>query len=149
MVTAHAPTSSRIRRALHSKTWRRCGTNRKRQCKFPVPTIDLRRLAILKETKRERDYSFIAEIARLLPDVREQLLWSRSPREIIELAQQHPELMGQLAQKRPLLSYVSQGPDALEEQLDVERRNLKKGRYTAISRLHQSVNSMVGTMAHA
>lgn len=96
------------------------------QTEFPVPTIDLRRLAILKETKRERDYSFIAEIARLLPDVREQLLWSRSPREIIQLAQEHPDLMRQLAQQRPLLGYAAQGSDALEEQLDAERRNLKK-----------------------
>ncbi len=96
------------------------------QTGFPVATIDLRRLALLKETKRERDYSFIAEIARLLPDVREQLLWSRSPREIIQLAREHPDLVKQLAQQRPLLSYVSQGSDALEAQLDAERRNLKK-----------------------
>ena len=96
------------------------------QSEFPVPTVDLRRLAILKETKRERDYSFIAEIARLLPDAREQFLWSRSPHEIIQLSQQYPDLVRQLVQQRPLLSYVAQGPDVLEEQLDAERRDLKK-----------------------
>lgn len=93
---------------------------------FPVPTIDLRRLALLKETKRDRDYSFIAEIARKLPSPSEQMLWSRSARDLIDLAKEHPDLVEQLKTQRPILAFIAQGRDALEAELDAERRNLKR-----------------------
>lgn len=48
----------------------------------PVPTLDARRLAELKKTERERDYAFIGEIARLLPNA-EQVLLSRSARDLM------------------------------------------------------------------
>lgn len=92
------------------------------QTEFPVPTIDLRRLALLKLTQRERDYPFIGEIARRLPSLREQLLWSRSARDLIDLADEQPDLTAQLATTRPLLYQISQGRDVLEVALDAERR---------------------------
>lgn len=93
---------------------------------LPVPTVDLRRLAILKETQRERDYAFIGEIARRLSDVSEQMLWSRSARDLIQLADRNPKLARQLTAQRPLLGQVSQGRDALEVALDAERRTLAR-----------------------
>lgn len=91
---------------------------------FPVPTIDLERLARLKLTQRERDYAFIGEIARKLPSVREQMLWSRSARDLIRLAENNPQLPEQLLQERPLLRKIKQGRRTLEAALDFERREL-------------------------
>lgn len=91
---------------------------------FPVPTIDLQRLARLKLTQRERDYVFIGEIARKFSSPRAQMLWSRSARDLIRLAAEHPQLPQQLAQERPLLRQIKQGRQALEAALDFERREL-------------------------
>ncbi len=91
---------------------------------FPVPTIDLERLARLKLTERERDYVFIGEIARKLTSAREQMLWSRSARDLIRLSQEHPQLSEQLSQERPILSQIAQGRRTLEAALDFERREL-------------------------
>ena len=91
---------------------------------FPVPTVDLKRLAQLKLTERERDYVFIGEIARKLDSTREQMLWSRSARDLIRLSQEHPQLSEQLEKERPLLSQISQGRRTLEAALDFERREL-------------------------
>ncbi len=91
-----------------------------------LPPIDLERLARLKLTERERDYSFIGEIARKLPAPRGQMLWSRSARDLIRLTAEHPQLSRQLWQERPLLSQIQQGRDALEAALDAERRELFK-----------------------
>ena len=101
--------------------------------KLPVPTLDLRRLAAIKATQRERDYAFIAEIARRLEFPSEQLRWSRSARDLMQLAEQHPELTRELAAQRPLLTLVRQGREALETALDAERRNLARADET---RLH-------------
>ncbi len=89
---------------------------------FPVPTLDLQRLARLKLTQRERDYAFIGEIARKFPSAREQMLWSRSARDLIRLAAENPEFAEQLAVERPLLNRIKQGRQALETALDSERR---------------------------
>ncbi|MBW3635723.1 MAG: hypothetical protein KY445_04555 [Armatimonadetes bacterium] len=88
---------------------------------FPVPTLDLRRLALLKATRRERDYSFIGEIARRLPTVREQILWSRSARDLASLAENFPEEVRQLVAQRPLLSRIGEGRRVLQRALDEER----------------------------
>ncbi len=99
-------------------------TEQEEPSSFPVPTIDLQRLARLKLTQRERDYVFIGEIARKFTSVREQMLWSRSARDLIRLAAEHPDLPEQLAPERPLLSQVKQGRQTLEAALDFERREL-------------------------
>lgn len=93
----------------------------------PVPTIDARRLAELKKTDRERDYAFIGEIARLLPKPSEQILLSRSARDLMALWPQiSREEQERLAAKRPLLKNVAGGRDILEAALDAERRALAR-----------------------
>jgi hypothetical protein len=93
----------------------------------PVATIDARRLAELKKTDRERDYAFIGEIARLLPQPSQQVLLSRSARDLIRLWPQiSPEERERLAARRPLLKDVIKGRDALEMALDAERRSLAR-----------------------
>lgn len=92
----------------------------------PVPTIDLRRLALLKKTNRERDYAVIGELARLQSEPRDQMLLSRSARDLMELQQQFPDLMEQLQAERPVLAKIAEGRDALEAALDAERRSLMR-----------------------
>lgn len=93
----------------------------------PVPTIDLRRLAELKKTDRERDYSFIGEIARRVPSLAQQVLLSRSARDLIAL---WPQLSAheqeELSSRRPLLGKIALGRDELEAALDAERRALAR-----------------------
>jgi hypothetical protein len=89
-----------------------------------VPVIDKRRLVELKKTNREKDYAVIGDLARTLTDVREQFLTSRSARDLIELAREHPALAAELAIQRPVLSSIAAGRDNLETALDAERRAL-------------------------
>ncbi len=93
----------------------------------PVPTLDLRRLAEIKKTDRERDYPFIGEIARRLPDLNQQIHLSRSARDLMALWPQLSSEEQRLSiAQRPLLDAVTQGRDALETALDKERRHLSR-----------------------
>jgi hypothetical protein len=56
-----------------------------------LPFVDPRNLAELKKTNREKDDPIIGELARLLDDPEDQLLLSRSARDLLELASEHPE----------------------------------------------------------
>jgi hypothetical protein len=76
----------------------------------------------IKKTAREKDWPFVGELARLLPDPREQMSCSRSARDLIELAAAHPDLARELERTRPVLSAIREGLDALREALDRERR---------------------------
>lgn len=89
-----------------------------------VPYVDLRRLAELKKTNREKDYVVIGELARRMSEPRDQLLYSRSARDILALAQRFPALVSELSAARPLLAHVEKGRAALETALDAERRTL-------------------------
>jgi len=89
-----------------------------------MPFVDVRDLAELKKTNREKDYAVIGELARILPDPADQLLLSRSARDLTELARQHPRLVEALANTRPLLRDISRGTEHLEAALDAERRTL-------------------------
>ena len=111
---------------LSGESLARMWKEQERSSQFPVPTIDLERLARLKLTERERDYVFIGEIARKLNSARQQMLWSRSARDLIRLAAGHPELPQQLSHERPLLSVIHEGRERLEVALDAERRELSK-----------------------
>lgn len=91
-----------------------------------VPVIDLRRLAELKKTNRERDYAVIGELARRFQEPRDRLLFDRSARDLTELAAQFPALVSQLSEQRPVLAVIAQGRDALEAALDAERRILMR-----------------------
>jgi hypothetical protein len=89
---------------------------------FPVAGV--RDLCELKKTNREKDYAVIGELARLLDSPRDQLLFSRSARDLAELAKRHPELVRELSTERPALASVARGIDAVESALDAERRRL-------------------------
>lgn len=93
---------------------------------LPVPTVDLRRLAYLKATDRERDYAFIGELARKMKSAREQLLWSRSARDLEKLAAEFPAVAAEVSSQRPLLAQISCGREAVEIALDAERRTLSR-----------------------
>jgi hypothetical protein len=87
-----------------------------------LPFVDARNLIELKKTNREKDYAVIGELARLLAKPEEQLLTSRSARDILETASRHPGLADSLAEKRPALAAIGDGIEALETALDAERR---------------------------
>lgn len=91
---------------------------------YGFPFTNIRDLIELKKTNREKDYAVIGELSRLLTDVSEQLLLSRSAKDLIQLAKTHGDLVSQLVTKRPLLNEISSGIDKLEAALDAERRAL-------------------------
>jgi hypothetical protein len=92
-----------------------------------VPYVDARRLAELKKTNREKDYVVIGELARRLPEPRDQLLYSRSARDILALAQRFPALVSEISRARPALASIGGGIAVLETALDAERRMLMHG----------------------
>jgi hypothetical protein len=91
-----------------------------------VPYVDLRRLAELKKTNREKDYVVIGELARALPEPRDQMLYSRSARDLLALTRRFPGLAAALSSERPLLARAPEGLEALETALDAERRVLMR-----------------------
>jgi hypothetical protein len=104
------------------------------------PFLGARLLAETKKTNREKDYIVIGELARLMPDARDRLLYSRSAGDLLELARQYPRLVKELLAHRPLLARVADGREALEIALDAERRALihanerRLGRYLEAAR---------------
>ncbi len=89
-----------------------------------TPVVGLEPLAKLKKTNREKDYVVIGELARRMEAPRSQALYSRSARDLVRLAEAHPELVEELAVERPVLLRVADGRDTLERALDAERRAL-------------------------
>ncbi|MFO7870428.1 MAG: hypothetical protein R6V03_03235 [Kiritimatiellia bacterium] len=89
-----------------------------------VPVVGVRDLCELKKTNRQRDYAVIGELARLLDNPRDELLFSRSARDLIRLASEYPDLVKELSQKRPVLRKARNDIDALEKALDNEQRRL-------------------------
>lgn len=97
-----------------------------REAHGAIPYLDVEPLVRVKQTQREKDYAVIGELARKLPPER-QLLCSRSARDLIGLASAHPDLAGGKMEERPLLRHAMSGDrDALEEELDRERRRLMR-----------------------
>ncbi|MFY9344009.1 MAG: hypothetical protein WAT39_16085 [Planctomycetota bacterium] len=89
-----------------------------------VPVVDVEPLAALKLTNREKDYVVVGELARLMRDPRQQLRFSRSARDLVELAKRHPDLLAEMAAERPVLRTVAAGLAELEAAIDRERRDL-------------------------
>lgn len=89
-----------------------------------VPFAGARDLADMKMTNREKDYAVIGELARRMREVDDQILYSRSARDLMSLAEQYPERWSSLSALRPALKCVGQGREALEAALDAERRLL-------------------------
>ncbi len=102
------------------------------------PVVDRVALAEIKKTNREKDYPIIGELARLMSDPREQLLYSRSARDLLVLAQAHPQLIPELAARRPLLQTIFKGQSRLEEALDAERRNLIRANEMRLDRYREA-----------
>ncbi|MBI5362686.1 MAG: hypothetical protein HZA53_05870 [Planctomycetes bacterium] len=84
------------------------------------PFTDARILAEMKKTDREKDYPFIGELARLMPDPRDQIRYSRSADDLIELAARHPGLVRELTPSRSLLARIAEGRRALAEAIQLE-----------------------------
>ena len=88
------------------------------------PVLGIRELAEIKKTNREKDYAVIGELARRIPDGFGQLLCSRSARDLIGLADAHPDEWRHACEERPLLRRIPEGLEPLEAALDAERRQL-------------------------
>jgi len=85
------------------------------------PFTGPRILLEIKKTAREKDWPFIGELARMLGDPREQMLCSRSARDLLELDRTHPGLGKQLAATRLALGAIGLGLDELRLELERER----------------------------
>lgn len=106
-----------------------------------LPFIDVKNLAEMKKTNREKDYPIIGELARLLEDPGDALLLSRSARDLCDLAGRHPELIAELTPTRPLLSECPRGIEAVERALDEERRALIRQNETRLRRFRRAATS--------
>lgn len=96
--------------------------------------VALEPLALMKMTMREKDYAVIGELARRMRDPAAQLLFSRSSRDLIRLADDHPDALVEAMSRRPLLARVADGRDALDEALDRERRALMRADEARLAR---------------
>lgn len=96
--------------------------------------VPLEPLALMKMTAREKDYAVIGELARRLNDPGSQLLFSRSSRDIIRLAAEHPGSLAEAVARRPILAKVAEGRDALDDALDRERRALMRADEARLAR---------------
>jgi len=106
--------------------------------------VGLEPLAALKLTNREKDYAVIGELARLMLDPRSQLRYSRSSRDLIQLAGDHPEALAEVLPDRPLLTRVPEGREALEEALDRERRALIHANEERLARYRSAAEAWAG-----
>ncbi len=105
--------------------------------------VDPEPLAAMKLTNREKDYAVVGELARLMPDPRSQLLYSRSSRDLIELADEHPAALAEAIRQRPLLARIAEGREVLEEALDRERRALMRINEERLARYQAAVEDWV------
>jgi hypothetical protein len=90
-----------------------------------IPFAGVRELVLMKMTMREKDYPIIGELARRLESIDDQFLFSRSARDLIALAENHP-IPPAILTSRPLLEIIREGEDALAAALDHERRQMMK-----------------------
>lgn len=99
-----------------------------------LPFVGTRPLVDLKKTNREKDYAVIGELARRLESPVEQLLCSRSARDILSLAARNPAAFAEAQAQRPALAAVATGREALEAALDAERRSLIRANEERLAR---------------
>jgi hypothetical protein len=91
-----------------------------------IPFLGVTELADMKQTNREKDYAVIGELARKMSNPDDAILHSRSARDLIKLAEQHPDRVQRLKGRRSILTAIDQGREALEAGLDAERRRLMR-----------------------
>lgn len=96
--------------------------------------VGLEPLTAMKLTNRDKDYAVVGELARLMTDPSSQLLYSRSARDLLRLAGEHPKALSEAIRLRPLLARVAEGQEALEEALDRERRALIRANEERLAR---------------
>ena len=120
----------RIDAAALNRLWHKTDPDR--------PVVDATTLAQIKKTNREKDYAVIGELARIMPEPRDQLLYSRSARDLIELSHSHPQLIRELVPARPLLDKIATGRTRVEEALDAERRALIHANEQRLSRYREA-----------
>jgi len=103
--------------------------------------VGLEPLAALKLTNRDKDYAVVGELARLMSAPRSQLLYSRSSRDLIKLADEHPAELAEAIRQRPLLARIAEGREVLEEALDRERRVLMRVNEDRLARYQATAES--------
>lgn len=108
------------------------------------PVVDPVALAEIKKTNREKDYAVIGELARLMTAPREQLLYSRSAVDLLELGQLHPKLVTELSPLRPLLKDIAAGRAPVEQALDAERRTLMHTNEERLARYRKAAQGWAG-----
>jgi hypothetical protein len=96
--------------------------------------VALEPLALMKMTVREKDYAVIGELARRMDDPGAQLRFSRSSRDLMRLAAEHPDAVAEAMATRPLMARIADGRDALDEALDRERRALMRADEARLAR---------------
>jgi hypothetical protein len=96
--------------------------------------VALEPLALMKMTLREKDYAVIGELARRMDDPGAQLRFSRSSRDLMRLAAEHPDIVAEAMATRPLLARIADGRDAVDEALDRERRALMRADEARLTR---------------
>jgi hypothetical protein len=106
-----------------------------------VPFLGPMDLAATKKTNREKDYAVIGELARRISGLDDQILCSRSARDLIALAEQHPNRVRDLTERRPALVAIGQGREALEAALDAERRQLIGANEERLARYMEAAKS--------
>jgi hypothetical protein len=111
--------------------------------------VGLEPLAALKLTNREKDYAVIGELARLMTNARSQLLYSRSSRDLIQIAGEHPEALAEALSDRPLLTRIAEGREVLEEALDRERRALIHANEERLGRYRSAAEGWAGIWPEA
>lgn len=121
----------RVSRQERQQMWRQA----ERSGREVVP---LEPLAALKMTRREKDYAVIGELARRMEDPRSQMLYSRSARDLLRLADEYQDAFAEMLPRRPLLAEVEGGREALEEALDRERRTLIRADEERLHRYQQA-----------
>jgi len=89
-----------------------------------MPFVNLMDLAELKKTNREKDFAVIGELARQMKNVSDQLLFSRSAKDIASIYREAPEVVNRLISQRPVLAEAGKDIQVLESALDAERRQL-------------------------
>lgn len=95
-----------------------------------LPFLEAVPLIEIKKTLREKDYVFIGELARLLPEVKDKSAYSRSAKDLIRIMERYSEnqrdrIIEKLPVRAEILKLASVGDrDALETALDKERREM-------------------------
>lgn len=106
--------------------------------------VGLEALAAIKLTDREKDYPVVGELARRMPDPRARLRFSRSARDLLALAAEHPQAWAEAVGERPLLARAAAGREALEEALDRERRALMRANEERLERFRNAAEAWAG-----